>query len=87
MQIQPKSQRIFLTIIRRENKICEAAIRYLKEKCDVFEKKYLLPSDSFYSLFQKGEMGDEQDFFEWKALIDGISEWEQSRQALERLTN
>ncbi len=87
MQIHPKSQRIFLSIIRRENRICEAAIQHLKKKCDVFEKKYHLSSDNFYTLFQEGKMGDEQDFFEWKALIEGISEWEQSRQAIERLTD
>jgi hypothetical protein len=52
----------------------------------VFEKKYQLSSDIFYSLFQSGEMGDEQDFFEWKALIEGISEWKQSEQELERMT-
>jgi len=83
---QAISQRIVLAIIRRENKICQAAIRYLRDKCTVFEKKYQLSSDIFYSLFQSGEMGDEQDFFEWKALIDGISEWKQSEQELERMT-
>ncbi len=72
------SQKIFLAIIRRENKICQAAIRYLRDKCTVFENRYKLSSDIFYSLFQEGKMGDEQDFFEWKALIDGISEWKKS---------
>ena len=83
---QAISQRIFLAIIRRENKICQAAIRYLRNKCTVFENRYKLSSDIFYSLFQDGKMGDEQDFFEWKALIDGISEWKKSEQELERMT-
>lgn len=72
-------------IIGRENQICELAIGQLTEKCAVFEKKYHLSSDRFYDLWQQGKMADEVDFFEWKALIDGIREWEQTQEELKKL--
>ncbi|WP_207681901.1 hypothetical protein [Desulfonema magnum] len=72
-------------IVGRENKICELAIRQLGDKCAVFEKRYDLSSDEFYDLWQRGKMEDETDFFEWKALIEGINEWKQTREELKKL--
>lgn len=72
-------------LIERENKICELAVEQLKSKCKVFEKKYKLSSNDFYNRFQEGKMGDEQNFFEWKALIEGIGEWQQTKDGLKEL--
>ncbi|MCP4107232.1 MAG: hypothetical protein GY749_17100 [Desulfobacteraceae bacterium] len=74
-------------IIKRENRICELAVRQLQDKCSIFEKKYNLSSDEFYRLWHNGNMEDEADFFEWKALIDGINEWEKTRDELMRLAS
>lgn len=64
-----------VSTIEREKKICDLAQQELKNRCRIFEKKYNLSSDEFYKLFQEGKMGDEEDFFEWKALIEGVKEW------------
>ena len=53
--------------------------------CEIFEEKYKLSSSGFYKFFEEGKMGDEQDFFEWKALIEGINEWQQTRKELKEL--
>ncbi|MEE4359738.1 MAG: hypothetical protein V2I97_24925 [Desulfococcaceae bacterium] len=74
-----------INIIGRENRICELAIERLKDKCAVFEKRYNLSSDDFYNLWQHGKMEDETDFFEWKALMDGIHEWEQTKEELKKI--
>ncbi len=71
--------------IEREEKICDLAVQELKSRCKVFEEKYKLSSDDFYRLFQEGKMNDEQDFFEWKALIEGIKEWQQAKEGLREL--
>lgn len=73
-------------LIERENKICELAKEQLIGKCRLFEDKYKLSSDDFYKRFQDGKMGDEQDFFEWKALIEGIQEWQKTKAGLKELT-
>ncbi len=71
--------------IEREEKICDLADSELKNKCSFFEEKYNLSSDDFYNLFKEGKMGDEEDFFEWKALIEGIKEWRQTKERLKEL--
>jgi hypothetical protein len=74
-----------LDIIGREDNICELAIRRLKEKCVAFEKKYHLSSDDFFNLWLQGKVGDEVDYFEWKALIEGMEEWRQTKEDLKKL--
>lgn len=71
--------------IDRENKICEMAVRRLREKCEVFEAKHRMSSDDFLNRFQQGNIGDEEDFFEWKALMEGIREWQKTREELANL--
>lgn len=78
-------KRQLLALIQRENKICDLAIQELINRCKFFEQKYKLSSEDFYRLFQGGKMGDEQDLFEWKALIDGIREWQQTKEGLKEL--
>ncbi len=68
--------------IEREQKICDLAILELKNRCNVYEEKYELSSEEFYDLFQEGKIGDEEDYFEWKALIEGIKEWQQTKEGL-----
>jgi hypothetical protein len=74
-----------LNIIGRENRICELAIERLRDKCAEFEKRYKMSSDDFYDLWQQGKMEDETDFFEWKALIEGIYEWELTKEELKKI--
>ncbi len=50
------------SVIARENKICDLAIRRLAGKCQAFEERYNLSSNEFYDRFQKGKMGDDLDF-------------------------
>ncbi len=74
-----------VSTIEREEKICDLAQQELKNRCRIFENRYNLSSDEFYKLFQEGKMGDEEDFFEWKALIEGIKEWAQTKKNLKGL--
>lgn len=71
--------------IEREEKVCDLAQQELKYRCGIFENKYHLSSNEFYKLFQEGKMGDEEDFFEWKALIEGIKEWSRTKENLKGL--
>jgi hypothetical protein len=73
------------SVVGRENKICELAIRRLMRKCAVFEEKHALTSDDFYTLWQQGKMDDDLDYFEWKALIEGIEEWKRTQEELKKI--
>jgi len=81
------AKRQLLHIIGRESKICELAIHQLENRLRMFEKKYKLNSGEFYERFQKGSIGDEQDFFEWKALFEGVLEWQETKEEVMRLAS
>jgi hypothetical protein len=68
-----------MPLMARESKICDLAIRHLTNKCNVFENKYNLSSKDFYERFHDGKLGDDEDMFEWKALLEGILEWKRSK--------
>ena len=48
----------------------EALIKQLRAVMDEFELKYEMDSDSFYTRFRAGELGDAMDFMEWASLYD-----------------
>ena len=43
--------------------------------CSKFEQKYRLDSNEFMKKFEGGQMGDEQDFFDWFAAKRGLDVW------------
>lgn len=47
-----------------------------------FEKKYGMKTEVFYNKFLAGSLGDDMDFFEWKASSDVYKELQEERKAL-----
>jgi hypothetical protein len=48
--------------LEREFNICSKAIKFYKRHIEAMEKKYRMSTSAFLKKFEKGEMGDEQDF-------------------------
>jgi hypothetical protein len=69
--------------LKREEQICESALKHLQEKCLEFEKKYKMSTKDFLEKFNQGLLGDSQDFFKWFALAEGMKEWAKTKEALE----
>jgi hypothetical protein len=44
-------------------------VEVLKNDLSQFEGKYGIPSDEFFNRFEKGELGDDGDYFEWSAIF------------------
>ena len=74
-----------LKSLERESEICRIAIADLQERVQEFEKRYGMSSEDFYRRFTAGELGDDLDYFEWKALIEGLKGWEKTKQELKEL--
>ena len=74
-----------LNSLRREERICDLAIKELVKRCETFERHYQMSSDEFYARFTHGQLGDDEDYFEWKALIDGVRYWQSLKEALSGL--
>lgn len=52
------------------------------ENIRYFEKKYGMKTDEFYEKFMTGELGDDMDFFEWKASKEIYNELNEEKRVL-----
>jgi len=59
--------------VNREIILLESKINIIKMEIKQFEEKYHMNSSDFRKKFDKGELGDEQDFFAWWGLIKGLT--------------
>jgi len=71
--------------LEREFNICSSTISFYKRQIKALEKKYRMTTASFLAKFEKGEIGDEQDFFDWYAFHKLISSWTNTKKALQPL--
>ncbi len=63
--------------IHREILLLESKIHLVKSELKQFEEKYHLSSFEFQKKFDKGGLGDSQDYFEWWGLIKGLKTLEE----------
>ncbi|MCX9075736.1 MAG: hypothetical protein OIN88_13985 [Candidatus Methanoperedens sp.] len=63
--------------IRREIILLESKINLAESEIKQFEDKYHLASSEFLKKFEKGDLGDSQDYFEWWGLIKGLKKLEE----------
>ncbi len=57
--------------LEREIGLLEMKMRLAEEEIGEFERQYEMDSQKFLSRFEKGELGDSQDYFEWWGLLKG----------------
>jgi len=63
--------------LRRELALTETKAKLLREELEQFEQRYELSSADFVAQFERGELGDAQDFFEWWGLVQGLKKIEE----------
>ena len=51
--------------LKRERKLLQAAFQRTQDNLLRFEKNYNIDSDSFFSLYQKGQTDDRDDYVDW----------------------
>ncbi len=52
-----------------------------------FEKKYGMKTEEFYKKFVSGTLGDDMDFFEWKASTEIYNELREEKKLISRWDN
>ncbi len=72
-------------VLMREKSASEMAIARLQEKIRPLESRYGWTTEEFLEKFEKGEAGDEQDYFLWYALAEAIEDWKRTRDGLVEL--
>ena len=68
-----KAEVLLLTINKLTRYKIEELERDLKEintQLSVFEKKYKMKNEEFFSMFESGKLGDNLDCMEWSSLLD-----------------
>ena len=58
--------------LNREIILLESKINMIKKEMKQLEDRYHMISSEFQTKFDKGDIGDSQDFFEWWGLIKGL---------------
>ncbi len=54
----------------------------ISNSMNYFERKYGMKTEEFYEKFVSGALGDEMDFFEWKALKEINDELKEEKRVL-----
>ncbi len=73
--------------LKRELDLCYTALSNLEKKLQQFETKYSMSTEEFNEKFEKGLLGDDQDFFEWNAYVQYYRDWQVRKQALEEISS
>ncbi len=68
--------------LEREFNISSRAISFYERRIKSLEKKYKMTTSTFIEKFERGDIGDEQDFFDWHAFHKLISSWIRTKNAL-----
>jgi hypothetical protein len=61
--------------LEQNQRVAKYKIKKYSGICENFEKKYGMNSDLFMEKFNTGELGDEDDFFDWYAAKRGLDIW------------
>ncbi len=62
--------------LQRELVLSEAKVNLIRKEIEGFKKRYGMSSEEFVNKFERGELGDDQDYFEWWGLARGLTEIE-----------
>ena len=71
--------------LEREFSICSKTISFYQRQIKGLEKKHKMTTASFLKKFEKGQIGDEQDFFDWYAFHKLLSSWTNTKNAIQPL--
>ena len=55
-------------IIEHEKERTDKEVQMLKKELSRFESAYQMSSKDFFDRFEKGDLGDKEDYFEWSAM-------------------
>jgi hypothetical protein len=61
--------------LEQNQRVAKYKIKKYSGICKNFEKKYGMDSDLFLEKFGSGELGDDDDFFDWYAAKRGLDIW------------
>jgi len=82
-EAEPVIDKTIDKLLDREKKRLRDLQAIVRGQLADFEKKYGMPTGTFYPRFQHGEMGDAMDFMEWASTSEMLDSIEKHLQLLE----
>ena len=70
--------------LEREAKLLRFKAKVLRERIGKLESLYNMSSEDFKIKFEKGELGDEEDYFLWWSLIETLESIERRLREVEK---
>lgn len=70
--------------VSKEKRIVERKIERYRERVNEFEEEFDMDSEEFLEMFESGELGDDQEWFEWKANYQALKRLKERKQKLEK---
>lgn len=67
-----ETKEVLLSALRQYRFIAEYKAEKYSKKCETFEAKYGIDSSLFIKKFESGDIGHEDDFFDWYAAKKGL---------------
>jgi hypothetical protein len=62
--------------LEQNERVAKNKIKKYLDICGNFENKYGMSSDLFMEKFNSGDLGDDEDFFDWYAAKRGLDIWD-----------
>ncbi|MFB6159418.1 MAG: hypothetical protein ABEJ95_07245 [Candidatus Nanohalobium sp.] len=70
--------------VSKEKRIVQRKIERYEKRVEEFEEEFDMDSEEFVEKFESGELGDDQEWFEWKANIQALKRLKERKQKLEK---
>lgn len=79
---QSETRPILDEALKAQRDFAYARFRKFAQECNVFEQEYGMDSQQFLQKFESGELGDDEQWFDWYATVRGKTVWEKKYQIL-----
>jgi hypothetical protein len=83
LALSPNEETFAQNVIAYQVAEIKRAMLNLRLDLNVLEAQYHLSSADFYTQYQSGQMGDDEDFMRWAGLFEMLQNNEQHLQGLE----
>lgn len=74
--IRQEAVPIVKSSLEAKRKSLEFSLRQYHERLASFERQHRMASEQFSARFGAGELGDDEDWFEWEFVLDAARETE-----------
>ena len=70
--------------LEREAGLLRVKARVLRGRIRGFERRYGMSSEEFREKFERGELGDDEDYFVWWSLLEALTQVEKRLNSIEK---